>query len=79
LLLGSTFLRYTPESSKVSELEVRKNMLLKGDVDHFDLVKNKEVVRVYIKQDSIVKPYYEERFKKKFEPASVKGVPLFQF
>ncbi|MBN8837012.1 MAG: ATP-dependent zinc metalloprotease FtsH [Sphingobacteriia bacterium] len=79
LLLGSTLLRYSPESSKVSELEMRKNMLLKGDVDHFDLVKNKEVVRVYIKSDSIVKPYYEERFKTKYEPSRIKNVPLFQF
>jgi cell division protease FtsH len=79
LLLGSTFLRYNPESSKVSELEVRQHMLNKGDVDHFDLVKNKEVVRVYIKADSITKPYYQERFKKKYDPTAIKGVPLFQF
>jgi len=78
-LLGSTFLKFTPETNTVSEQEVFQKMILPGDVDHLLQVTNKQVVRVFMKPDSITKAWYEERFKMKFEPAKVKGVPLFEF
>jgi cell division protease FtsH len=80
VLVASTFYKFNPESTPVSEQEVKQNMLAKGDVERLDLVRNKEIVRVYIKADSIVKPYYQSKFNgKKITPAEVKGVPVFQF
>jgi AFG3 family protein len=80
-LLGSTFLGggLKPELSKLSEQEVKQNMLLKGDIDKIEVVKVKDIVRIYIKQDSIRKPYYEKRFKTKYDPAKIKDVALFQY
>ena len=36
------------------------DMLEKGDVDHLVLVTNKNLVRVYIKKDSLDKPHYKD-------------------
>ena len=46
------------DAAKVTETEVVQNMLLPGDVEQMDIVKVKDIVRVTIKSDSIVKPYY---------------------
>ena len=80
-LLGSALLGggLKPELAKLSEQEVKQNMLLQGDIDKIEIVKVKDIVRIYIKPDSIQKPYYEKRFKTKYVPAKVKDVPLFQY
>jgi cell division protease FtsH len=80
-LLGSTMFGggYKPEAAKLSEQEVKQNMILTGDVERLDLVKNKDIVRIYIKPDSILKPYYASKFKQKFVPAKIKGVPIFEY
>ena len=80
-LLGSTFLGggLKPELAKLSEQEVKQNMLLKGDIDKIEVVKVKDIVRIYIKSDSISKPYYEKRFKSKYTPEKIKDVALFQY
>jgi AFG3 family protein len=68
-----------PEAAKLSELEVKQNMILTGDVERLDLIKNKDIVRIYIKPDSILKTYYTNKFKQKFVPAKIKGVPIFEY
>ncbi len=80
-LVGSTLFNggLRPEASKVTELEVKQSMVLTGDVDKLEVVRNKDLVRVYIKADSITKPYYTNRFKQKFIPAKVKGNPVFEY
>ena len=79
ILIASTFYKFSPESSIISQQEVFNNMLAQGDVERIDQVDNKNIVRIYIKSDSISKPYYEKKLKIKLDPAKVKGVPLFQF
>ena len=80
-LLGSTFLGggLKPELAKLSEQEVKQNMLQKGDIDKIEVVKVKDIVRIYIKKDSISKPYYAKRFKTKYDPEKIKDVALFQY
>ena len=80
-LVGSTLFNggLRPEASKVTELEVKQSMVLTGDVDKLEVVRNKDLVRVYIKADSITKPYYTNRFKQKFIPAKIKGNPVFEY
>jgi cell division protease FtsH len=52
-------------------------MLARGDVEKIDLVKNKEIVRIYIYSDSLKKPYYQDKLKKEV-PANNTS-PLFEF
>lgn len=81
-LVGSTLFGggLKPEAAKLSEQEFRQNMLLAGDVEKIDLIKNKDLVRIYMKPDSIRKPFYAKKFPNmKYDPAKIKGVPIFQF
>jgi cell division protease FtsH len=52
-------------------------MLANGDVEKLDLIKNKELVRVYIKRESLDKPYFSQKLKK--PASSLKSGPHFEF
>ena len=81
-LIGSTMYNggLKPETAKLSEQEVKENMLLQGDIEQLDVVKIKDVVRVYIKSDSIKKPFYAKRFpKSKFSADKIKGIAIFEY
>jgi AFG3 family protein len=80
VLLLANFYRGAPETIKVAEVEFKKNMLLQGDVEKLDLVKNKDKVRVYIKQDSLYKKFYADKLQKTIlSKDKLKNVPLFEF
>ncbi|MDP1842824.1 MAG: ATP-dependent zinc metalloprotease FtsH [Sediminibacterium sp.] len=81
ILLSAQFMRFSPDLTKTSEEEFLNNMLIKGDVERMDIVKNKDRIRVYIKPDSLAKDFYVTKFKKDLskEKAKLKGVPLFEF
>lgn len=64
-------------SGQVTEQEFKQNMLLQGDVEKLDFINNKKLVRIYIKRDSLSKPFYQSKFKGKI-PQNVQG-PLFEF
>ncbi len=77
ILLGLNLFSMTPDANHVTELEFRQQMLAHGDVQKLDLVKNKELVRVYINPDSLSKAYYASKIKK---PSSgVNKGPHFEF
>jgi len=70
---------FTPDAHHLdSELEFRNYMLEKGDVAKIVLVTNKNLVRVYIKKDSLNKPYYQEKFSKSISTVKPEG-PHFEF
>jgi AFG3 family protein len=77
VLIGAQFFSIAPDATRVSELEFRQKMLAQGDVEKLDLVKNKELVRVYIKQESINKPYYAQKLNR--PSSAVKKGPQFEF
>lgn len=79
VLIGSTFYKNNPDITKITEQEFKENMLAQGDVEKIELVRNKDLVRVYIKTDSLRKEFYVTKFREKLDPARVKGAPLFQF
>jgi len=81
ILLSAQFMRFSPDLTKTSEQEFINNMLIKGDVERMDIVKNKDRIRVYIKPDSLAKDFYVTKFKKDLskDKAKIKGVPLFEF
>ena len=81
ILISIRFLDFTstPELITINEQEFKQVMLMRGDVERIELVQNKEIVRVYIKVDSIQKDYYVQKLKKRLDKAKVNGVPLFEF
>ena len=78
-LLSARFFQTAPDILTTSELEFKQVMLTGGDVEKIDLVQNKELVRVYIKSDSIDKDFYVQKLKRKMDKAKIKNVPLFEF
>jgi len=78
-LLSARFFQMAPDIITTTEQEFKQVMLTRGDVERIDLVQNKELVRVYIKPDSIEKDFYVQKLKRKIEKSKVKGVPLFEF
>ncbi|MFY8003572.1 MAG: AAA family ATPase, partial [Chitinophagaceae bacterium] len=78
-LIASNFFNLSPDLNAITQQEFENEMLAKGDVEKIELVRNKELVRIYIKPESVTKDYYVQKFKRKVEPASIKGAPLFSF
>ena len=81
VLLSMQFLRMSPDLAPTSQQEYFDQMLIPGDVQKIDIVKNKERVRVYIKPDRLSKDFYITKFKKDLskEKGKVQNVPLFEF
>ena len=84
LISYSIFNQGTPEGILINSLTFKQEMLAKNDVQKMDWVDNgpKKIVRVYIKPDSLYKPFYQEKFKNVvFNPKeqATKGNPLFEF
>lgn len=79
VLIGANFFNFSPDSAQTTELEFRQQMLSKGDVDKLDYVQNKDLVRVYIKKDSLMKGFYANKLKQKRPfTGDVRG-PHFEF
>src|SRR4051812_18216172 len=64
VLLLMNYVRTSPDMMITTELEFKQTMLANGDVDKVDLIKNKDLVRVYIKQDSLGKKFYLDKLTK---------------
>ena len=70
----------TPDAHKIdSEQEFRTQMLEKGDVAKLVLVTNKNLVRVYIKKDSLEKSYYKDKLSKGWPGVTKADGPQFEF
>ncbi|HUR12078.1 MAG TPA: ATP-dependent zinc metalloprotease FtsH [Flavitalea sp.] len=70
---------FTPDARIIeSESEFRSRMLETGDVEKLVIVTNKNLVRVYIKKDSLQKPYYTQKLNKGW-PAIKQEGPHFEF
>lgn len=64
VLLGLQFFPFSSETVKTNELEFRQQMLAKGAVEKLDLIKNKDLVRVYIKKENLDDPFFVQKLKK---------------
>ncbi|MBS1947428.1 MAG: ATP-dependent zinc metalloprotease FtsH [Bacteroidetes bacterium] len=62
-----------------SDQDFWEQMLSKGDVQKLDLITNKNVVRVYIKKDSLDKPYYKDKLNKSWPGMTKADGPQFEF
>lgn len=81
MLIGYQVMRgVTPDASTITELEFRQKLLERNHVEKLEPVKNKGVVRVYIKQDSLNNPIYQSLIgEKKLVHAKATKGPHFQF
>lgn len=79
VLLLAQVMNFSPEIKGITEKEFRDQILLQGDVQKLDLVKNKEQVHVYIKPDRLNKEFYIKKFKGKPVADKFKGTPIFFF
>lgn len=80
ILIGIQFFgSFSTEAKLTNELEFKNNMLLKGDVAKLVTVRNKNLVRIYINQDSLKKKFYVDKLGNNYNAvASGKG-PQFEF
>lgn len=70
---------FTPDAKPLdSELDFTSKMLETGDVAKLTLVPNKNLVRVYIKRDSLEKPFYKDKLSKGWPGVKTEG-PHFEF
>ena len=81
VLIGfNLFGTFTPDAHQIEELDFRQHMLSQGDVEKIDLISNKNIVRVYIKKDSLQKSFYRKYDSKNSWPSGVsKDGPQFEF
>jgi AFG3 family protein len=63
VLIGTQYLRPGSDALKTTKKDFMEEMYAKGDVSKIVEVRNKLLVRVYIKPESLKKPYYTEQFK----------------
>jgi AFG3 family protein len=63
VLLGTQFFKSTKDAREIDEKTFKEVMYLGGDVDKVEEVGNKRLVKVYIKTDSLRKPYYQSKLR----------------
>jgi len=78
ILIGTQYMRPGSDAIKTSKKDFMEEMYAKGDVSRIAEVRNKEMVRVYIKTESLKKPYYVEKFKAVATKQNPTG-PHFEF
>ena len=78
VLLSAQFLKMSPDLAPTSQQEYFDQMLIPGDVQKIEIVKNKERVRVYIKPERLSKDFYVTKFKKDLskEKGKIQNVPF---
>ena len=60
-------------------MEFQDEMLENGDVEKMDIITNKNLVRVYIKKDSLHKPLLPGKFDKNWPSVKESKGPHFEF
>ncbi len=78
LLLGTSYLRQGSDALKITKKAFLEEMYANGDVKNIVEIRNKMLVRVYIKPESLKKPYYTEKFKSGAARQNESG-PHFEF
>ena len=69
VLIGSFFTNMKPDFINISEQDFKNEMLVKGDVEKINKVTNgsSNIVRVFIKADSINKEFYIKKIGKRVD------------
>ncbi|MCU0380049.1 MAG: ATP-dependent zinc metalloprotease FtsH [Chitinophagaceae bacterium] len=79
-LIGYQLLRgVTPDATVTNELNFKTEMLGRNHVEKIEPIKNKDVVRVYVKKDSLNNAYYKNLLGDKWTYVYNSKGPHFQF
>ncbi len=79
-LIGYQILQgVTPDATVITDLKFKQDMLSRNHVERVEPVKNKDVVRVYIKKDSLELQQYKDMLKEKWSFVKNSKGPHFQF
>lgn len=79
-LIGYQILQgVTPDATVITDLKFKQDMLSRNHVERIEPVKNKDVVRVYIKKDSLELQQYKDMLKEKWSFVKTSKGPHFQF
>jgi cell division protease FtsH len=78
ILIGTQYMRPGSDAIKTNKKDFLEEMYAKADVSKIAEVRNKMLVRVYIKTESLKKPYYTEKFKAVATKQNEAG-PHFEF
>lgn len=81
-LLSANIFKMTPELYEIVEKDFKEKMLYTGDVDRVILYPLVSEVKVFIKKDSIYKPYYQKLgrdIRIQYDSTKAKSGPLFKF
>ncbi|MBW0179174.1 MAG: ATP-dependent zinc metalloprotease FtsH [Sediminibacterium sp.] len=79
VLISAQVFNFSPELKVITEKQFRDNILVQGDVQKLDLVKNKEQVHVYVYKDRLNKDFYVKQFKSRLDPKKIGNSPIFSF
>jgi cell division protease FtsH len=69
----------TPEASLITDLKFKQEMLSKNHVERIEPVQNKDLVRVYVKKDSLALQSYKDLLREKWSFVHDSKGPHFQF
>jgi AFG3 family protein len=79
-LIGYQILQgVTPDATVITDLKFKQDMLSRNHVERVEPVKNKDVVRIYIKKDSLELQQYKDMLKEKWSFVKNSKGPHFQF
>ena len=79
-LIGYQILQgVTPDATVITDLKFKQDMLSRNHVERVEPVKNKDVVRIYIKKDSLELQQYKDILKEKWSFVKSSKGPHFQF
>ena len=78
VLIGANVFNTGSDALKTSEKEFKEEMYKTGDVDRVEYIRNKLLVRIFIKKENLAKPFYKDKFAKAKTPINDKG-PQFEF
>lgn len=79
VLLSMQFLSFSSETVKTTPQDFKNQMLAKGDVLKILATTDKLLVKVYIKPDSLYKPFYAPALKKIGGKEKLRNSPLYHF
>ncbi|WP_235918542.1 ATP-dependent zinc metalloprotease FtsH [Sediminibacterium soli] len=79
ILISVQLLNYSDRTVNTTPQEFKSQMLAKGDVLKIQSITDKRLVKVYIKKDSLNKPFYAAALKKIGGIQKLGTSPLFQF
>ncbi|MBN8786182.1 MAG: ATP-dependent zinc metalloprotease FtsH [Terrimonas sp.] len=79
LVIVQLYKGVSPTATVITDLKFRNEMLASNDIQKLELVRNKDVVRVFVNKDSLNKKIYQEALGDRWAIVAKTDGPHFQF